>query len=529
LNEHGELDTETNSFSRRKLEEKGLESIPPEFKREIDNAKMQILSDDFLTNAPYHSINSNYVYETILLPSLVEYEEIKKGRSIIQKKTELAPYILIIELNGNASILDIRPILKPLESMTIGKKTHLFKVQPGEFERSMDLQTINSILNRKYVDNYSNTQIFEILKSEIVHLIEVEEYQAVLLALWIAGSYVHDVFPAYPYLWFNGVKGSGKTLSLTFIEATAYHAEMAMMISNSALFRDVDEHHCTICYDEAENLLISRKDKSVDQDRVSLFNSGYKKGQAVRIVEKDGDNFRTRHFMAYSPKALASIQPIDETLQNRCILINMLVARNPAISERLIDYEKCQLIRQYLYQFRFANGMGVFEQVNDAEKNKELRKKYDLKNRDWELFKPILFLAEAFCPDWLGELNKFLAEQKIIRSLDNQFSTDAIVMEKLLELSDEAENTGGDFKSKILYKELIARIKETYPELKWMTGKSLGNCLRRLGLAPLVKREKNGYILRFEPELLKRQAERINVKSWVDPQTRIEGEDKENG
>jgi len=324
-------------------------------------------------------------------------------------------------------------------------------------------------------------------------------------------TYIHDAFDAFPYIWFNGVKGSGKTTALEFIRETAYHAEMGMRISNPALFRDVDHHRCTICYDEAENLLIGKDNKSVDQDRVSLFNSGYRASGMVRLVEKDGDNYVTRKFRSYSPKALASIRPIDEALQSRCLLINMMVALDPQKSAESLNPMTCAEIRKGLFLLRFAEGVLFYDAARDAEKNRELKNNYDLKNRDWELFKPLLVGAARLCPDRLPDVASFIDGQRLIRQIDNQLSTDATVLLKLQELMVEGENAPNDAKTMVSYKDLMTSLKDDYPELKWMTAKNIGHCLRRMGLGQLTSRFTKGYAIRFDRKLIELQVQRLGL------------------
>jgi len=375
----------------------------------------------------------------------------------------------------------------------------------------VDIETADSILRKDHINKLDNYSIFERIRTELRRILEIEECASTVFALWIAGTYIHDAFNAYPYLWFNGVKGSGKTTALEFIWHTAYHSEINMRISNPALFRQVDQYHCSLCYDEAENLLARGGKHSDDQDRISLFNGGYRRGGTVRLVEKDGDNFIVRKFNSYSPKAMASIQPIEETLQSRSILINMMVALDPKKSDESIDEETAKIIRKELYQFRFANGVGFYISARDKKKNKILRKKYDLKNRDWELFKPILLLADSICPDWLDEVNQFLNHQKIIRRIDDQFSTDYTILLKISEMVDEVENLSGDGKATISYKAMITSLKEDYPELKYLTNRSIGNALRRLGLSGMICRHGKGYVLKIDNKLINEQLKRLDM------------------
>ena len=489
--------------------------------RASDFATITPLKDSIKVNASPHSIGDSYVTEGFVTMAEVEREySIKNGRRnqdgvgyrFSETKMERQPLVLVATVDQGAAWLDCDVFVHSGEGLALnGEKVQV--CQFCEFQGGMDTPGINAILAEDMKDpNFTPLKPFEDILEQVNAMIEMDPCAARIMALWISMSYVHDAFDAFPYLWFNGIKGSGKTRALELIEQTAYHAEMNMRISNPALFRLVDQNRITICYDEAENLLVGGASRADDQDRVSLFNSGYRSSGAVRLVEKDGDNFVIRRFRSYSPKALASIHPIDEALQSRCILVSMMTALDPSKGNRRLDTARCAEIRRELFKFRFSCGPLMKGESDDEKHNEELRSKYDLKNRDWELFKPLLIGAEMFCPEWLDDVASFIDSQKVVRQVENQFSTDAMVLWKLIEVAKDGENAPGDAVTTITYKELLSQLKEDYPETKkWMTSKSLGNCLRRLGCGGMTVRHGNGWVLRLDRALFEKQALRLGI------------------
>jgi len=492
--------------ANKTLKENEIEPIfDAEYIRESDGARLKILSELIETNAAPHSISGNYVMEGVMLPTLEEKDLAMKGGGVkgLTRKMGNCPFVIIAEMhNGIKSWQEVEPRIIPADFLAPfqldGHKVWLTKF--GELTQGMDRQTVASILSRDQIFKSDSAALFTMLRGELRRIVEMSAQASTAVSLWIIGTYIHDAFEAFPYLWLNGVKGSGKTRLLEFINEVAYHAEMNMRMSDSALFRKVDQHHCTLCYDEAENLLVrGGSDKGESQDRISLINGGYRKSGSVELTEKDKDgNFKPVRFRSYSPKALASIQPIDEALQSRCLLINMLVAQEVGKSKENFDVEKNAEIRKKLYQFRFAEGIGFHSRARDPNENATLSEKYGLMNRDWELFKPLLFEAEALCPEWLPELTEFIEHQKIVRRVDNAFNADACVMDILLDFAGKTEDpTASDAKMTVSYKRLMGKLKDDYPELKWMTGRSLGNTFRRLGLDFLVDRSSQGMYIKL--------------------------------
>lgn len=488
-----------------------------EYIRPSDGARLKILSEKIETNAAPHCISENYVMEGVMLPTLEEKDLAIKtgGVAGLTRKLGNCPYVVIAEMGGGVKTwIDVEPKIIPADFLAPfqldGHKVWLTKF--GELTQGMDRPTIASILSKAHINTFDAQGLFTMIRGELRRVVEMSPEASTAISLWLIGTYVHDAFEAFPYIWLNGVKGSGKTRVLEFVNETAYHAEMNMRMSDSALFRKVDQHHCTLCYDEAENLLVHGNDKSESQDRVSLINGGYRKSGSVELTEKDKDgNFKPVRFRSYSPKALASIQPIDEALQSRCLLINMLVARDTGKSKENFNIEMNAEIRKRLYQFRFAEGIGFYSRARDPVENKEMSEKYGLMNRDWELFKPLLFLASSLCPEWLPELTAFIEHQKIVRRVDNAFNPDACVMDVLLSFADGSIDAGSpDARTRISYKELMGKLKEDYPELKWMTGRSLGNTFRRLGLDFLVDRANKGMFIKLSQKHFQDVCQRNN-------------------
>jgi len=52
-----------------------------------------------------------------------------------------------------------------------------------------------------------------------------EEYYS-LASLWIIGTYLHNKFNTYPYLFINAMRGSGKTRMLKLISSMASNGEI---------------------------------------------------------------------------------------------------------------------------------------------------------------------------------------------------------------------------------------------------------------------------------------------------------------
>jgi hypothetical protein len=148
------------------------------------------------------------------------------------------------------------------------------------------------------------------------------------VTLWTIGTYFFPLFNAYPYLYFGGIKRTGKTKALTLLKLLSLNAIFSTNISTSSLFRLIQSGRCTLLMDESESLSNAER----KQDLRSLILAGYKRAATVWRTEKNAaERLVPESFEVYSPKALANIAGLEDTLEDRCISIIMQRGRDRAI------------------------------------------------------------------------------------------------------------------------------------------------------------------------------------------------------
>ncbi len=172
--------------------------------------------------------------------------------------------------------------------------------------------------------------IIEILKK---YLDLKEEYYS-LIALWIIGTYNHDKFNSYPYLYFNAMRGSGKSRALNLITSLTKDGKVMASPTEAVLFRT----NGTLAIDEFEGVV--SKEKSMVRE---LLNASYKKGVFILRMKKksgkDGEEQVVESFETYRPILMANISGMDEVLGDRCIQLILEKSSNPAITKLIEDFE----------------------------------------------------------------------------------------------------------------------------------------------------------------------------------------------
>ena len=163
-------------------------------------------------------------------------------------------------------------------------------------------------------------ELYATLRTVLMTYIDFQsERDSHVLTLWVIGTYLYALFPAFPYLALNGPKGSGKSTVLRVLQSLAFNMVTTSDPTGASLFRLVHATRCTLGIDEAERYQNPR-DPTTQQIR-QLLNSGYKAGMpALRVV---GDDYKPQTFDVYSPKILASIAGLEDVLASRCITIPM--------------------------------------------------------------------------------------------------------------------------------------------------------------------------------------------------------------
>jgi hypothetical protein len=156
------------------------------------------------------------------------------------------------------------------------------------------------------------------IRDELLRQIEFTRPEtASVVACWIAGTYFHPLFNAYPRLNINGPKRAGKSKTLQVIAAVAFNGLHLVVPTAPTLFRLIEPLRPTLCLDEMEKL-----DRGDARPIEAIINAGYKAGAIVPRTE--GDTKReVVPYEVYAPMALAGIRGLHDVLADRAITIMM--------------------------------------------------------------------------------------------------------------------------------------------------------------------------------------------------------------
>ncbi len=200
-------------------------------------------------------------------------------------------------------------------------------------EIANNIQTTKKEVEEKAIQELLS--VYSKIKEILKRYMDMSEYAYHIITLWIIGTYRYEDFNTFPLVFINAVRGSGKTRLLKLIEAMAWNGKIQANLSESVVFRSKKLH--TMLIDEFEQ--VGSKESNTLRE---LINASYKKGARVermKEVTRDGKkDYDVEGFDLYSPLAMANIWGMDETVRDRCLIIQLDKSDNQIISKLLEDF-----------------------------------------------------------------------------------------------------------------------------------------------------------------------------------------------
>jgi len=309
-----------------------------------------------------------------------------------------------------------------------------------------------------------------------------------LTSLWIIGTYFFHIFDVYPYVYFGGMKETGKTNMLIFGRLLSFNAIHSEGMTGASVFRLIQGKRATILIDETENLANARSER-LQLLRQVVIDGHTRNIPLVRTEKGRHEKYVTGEFERYSPKMLANIQGIDDIIGDRCIMFTMLRAEKGKVKDLKHDQHLpiWQEIRDDLYVLFLMYWKDVKEIYNILE----LPEDSPLYSRGIELWKAILTLAKFI--EKYGENNLFnsLHEYAKEKVKEKQVEETAERHEHLLvRVLLDLVKIDSYYFVKDIKDEMVRLLEE---EQKWMTTRYIGSILtNRLGFKE-KKRTTRGY------------------------------------
>ncbi|WP_127575726.1 hypothetical protein [Paenibacillus barengoltzii] len=259
--------------------------------------------------------------------------------------------------------------------------------------------------------------------SEFVYLDDDRLYD--FLAIWIMGTYHFRCFTYYPYIWLNAEKGSGKSTLLTLLSKLSFNGLLLDAASSTAsLYRLIETSSPTLFIDEFEML-----EKTKATDLGSILRAGFHTDSKLAKSKRNNDDFEPEMFHVYCPKALASINEIQDTLKERCITIRML--KKPKNVERRKFYpneekKSIQKLKEMLYLYGLTHASEISAKYVGRSWNITLPE--TITDREKDLWFPLTTMAFhidlEYATSYTDELHDLMNKSSEERKYDNYLEHD---------------------------------------------------------------------------------------------------------
>lgn len=398
-------------------------------------------------------------------------------------------------------------------------KQDLLKEGILKWEEGLNEEQLRILLGSNY------DLIIETLK---LYLDMPEEYYNII-ALWVIGTYIYKNFSAFPYLFFNAMRGSGKSRVLKLITSLAWEGKLLASLTEAVMFR----MNGTLAIDEFEGL--GSKEK---QSLRELLNASYKKGVTIQRMKKkktsEGEQQIVEEFEPYKPIIMANIWGMDEVLGDRCIILVLEKSNCSKFTKLIEDFEANSLInsiktslnglqvgllgsvsgKKTIYEwnnwvkqrYSIENTTNIYNPYNlpyttnalqndlnsiEKVKNNEFFLKIDeteLNGRDLELFFPLFTIANFLNEEVLNKTLEFSKSLIKSKRIEEQSESKDVLLYSFI-----SEQQVNDYhKVKELTIKFRAYLGEEEREEGWLNPKWFGRALKRLNLI-VDKRQVHGY------------------------------------
>lgn len=349
---------------------------------------------------------------------------------------------------------------------------------------------------------------FKKIKDLLKFYCDLREDYYDLIAIWIIGTWIHEEFEAYPFLFINAMRGSGKTRLLKLMSILSKDGEVMASPTEAVLFRCSG----TLCIDEFES--VGGKEKGAVRE---LLNSAYKKGTKIKRMRQAKVNGETRQvveeFEPYRPIAMANIWGMEEVLGDRCISLTLERSSNKNIIKLIEDFYsnvkineikksfeeiQCSLCSVVTVKNLYTEWNNYITHYTHTTYNTynynnytQLFKKVKLSlidGRNLELFFPLFIIAEKIGVknlDFLIKTAQTIVDERRVEEMTE--SKDVLV----LEFVSRQEPNWFKKVSELAFL-LKKSLHEDEEETKWLNSKWFGRALKRLNLIKEKKRVAEG-------------------------------------
>jgi hypothetical protein len=306
----------------------------------------------------------------------------------------------------------------------------------------------------------------------------LNDAQTVAVTLWVAHTHAIAAAEFTPYLQVTSATAeSGKTRVLDVLRLLVLRPWFTGRVSAAVLVRKIDAEHSTLLLDESDAAFSGEKEYA--EALRGILNTGYQRNGTSSLCVGQGTNITYRDFSTFSPKAIAGIGKLPDTVTSRAIRIELKRrAKNEAIHKFRERDARIEAAPIHQALIEWSRRDALVEALRAARPVMPA----GLRDRAEDVVEPLLAIADLAGGDWPQQ-----ARQAVVALMGSANEQDVNV-ELLHDIFDVFQDAGVSFMpSDDLVKKLSAL--DSRPWGDWKNGKpittrALADRLKAFGIEP---------------------------------------------
>jgi hypothetical protein len=218
--------------------------------------------------------------------------------------------------------------------------------------------------------------------------------QLVVLALWVVHTHAFAAADTTPYLEITSAeKRSGKSRLLEVLDTVAARSWHTGRVTSAVLVRKVAREQPALLLDESDAAF--KGDREYAETLRGVLNAGFRRGGKASLCVGQGANITYEDFPVFSPKAIAGIGKLPDTVSDRAIKIEL---RRRARSES-VERFRLRKVKDEAEKLR-VEAAAWAEAHKDQLTGQEPELPEELDDRAQDICEPLLAIAEVAGGKW---------------------------------------------------------------------------------------------------------------------------------
>jgi hypothetical protein len=321
------------------------------------------------------------------------------------------------------------------------------------------------------------TALLRDISAFITRYVVLTPSQSDACALWVMHTHALDAAEFTPYLHISSpLLRSGKTLLLTVLNLLVAKPWLTGRVTGAVLVRKTAKEQPTLLLDESDAAFQAEHEYA--EALRGILNSGFARNGCTSTCVKRAGDWDYRDFPTFSPKAIAGIGRLPQTIEDRSIPIELKRKRRQEERERF----RIRHVRLEAQALHCRVAEWAQQNVNDL-RSAEPSLPEELNDRQQDVCEPLLAIADRVGGEWPDRARRALVQLSASRPAHDG----SLSLRLLMDIKAAFQRHAADkLPSRELLKELTRD--ETTPWAEWkgkpLSASQLATMLRPFEIFP---------------------------------------------